>query len=70
MLDLLLGNLDDISDITADDPFEQLTNIAQSVLIPDTPAPTYFNYSSSSIGSDLKFIEDSIYFARWIKIVF
>ncbi|XP_070502747.1 phosphatidylinositide phosphatase SAC2 isoform X1 [Chironomus tepperi] len=64
VLDLLLGNLEDLCDITADDPFEQLTNIAQTVLIPDSPAPTYFNYSSP-IGSDLKFIEDSIYFASY-----
>ncbi|CAG9807450.1 unnamed protein product [Chironomus riparius] len=63
-LDLLLGNLEDISDITADDPFEQFTNIAQSVLMPDSRAPTYFNYSSP-IGCELKFIGDSIYFASY-----
>lgn len=60
---MLLGNLEDISEICTDDPFAQITNIAQSALIPDTRAPQYFNYGGV-MGSDLKFIEDSITFAR------
>lgn len=63
VIDLLLGNLDDISDICIDDPLEQITNIAQCALIPQLRAPIIFNYSGV-MGNDLKFIEDSISFVR------
>ena len=63
VIDLLLGNLDDISDICRDDPLEQITNIAQCALIPQIRAPIIFNYGGV-MGNDLKFIEDSIGFVR------
>lgn len=65
VIDLLLGKLDDLSDLCTDDPFEQITNIAQCALIPESRAPQYFNYVGV-MGSDLKFINDSVTFARWM----
>lgn len=62
MIDLLQGNLQDISEITADDPVEQISKIAQTVLFPDSRAPEYFNYGV--LGSDLKMVEDTVVFAR------
>lgn len=64
VIDLLHGKLDDISEITVDDPFEQITNIAQCALIPESRAPQYFYYGV--LGNDLKFLEDSIVFARFL----
>lgn len=62
MIDLLQGNLQDISEITADDPVEQISKIAQTVLVPDSRAPEYFNYGV--LGNDLKMVEDTVVFAR------
>ena len=64
VIDLLLGNLDDISEINEDDPFEQITKIAQTALVPESRAPQYFNYGV--LGNDFKFIEASIVFARFL----
>lgn len=63
VIDLLQGNLQDISEITADDPLEQIGNIAQTALIPDFRAPQYFNYGV--LGNDLKIVEDTVVFARF-----
>lgn len=63
VIDLLQGNLEDISEITADDPLEQIGNIAQTALIPDFRAPQYFNYGV--LGNDLKIVEDTVVFARF-----
>lgn len=64
MIDLLQGNLQDISEITADDPFEQISRIAQTALVPETRAPhEYFNYGV--LGGDLKIVEDTFVFARF-----
>lgn len=65
VIDLLLGNLEDISDICIDDPIEQITNIAQCALIPESRAPILLNYGGV-MGYEMKFIEDSITFARCI----
>jgi hypothetical protein len=65
VLDLLQGKLDDISEITADDPLEQIANIAQTALIPESSAPRYINYNGA-IGYDLRFLEDSLVFARFL----
>lgn len=62
VIDLLQGNLQDISEITADDPLEQIGNIAQTALIPESRAPQYFNYGV--LGNDLKIVEDTLVFAR------
>lgn len=67
VIDLLHGNLDDISEISADDPIEQLTNIAQTALVPDSRAPQYFNYGV--LGNDVKFVEDSFTFARSLRLL-
>lgn len=69
MIDLLLGNLDDISDICTDDPLEQISNIAQTALIPNSRAPKYFNYGGV-MGNEMKFIEDSITYARCMALLF
>lgn len=63
MIDLLLGNLQDISEITADDPLEQIVGIAQMAIIPESRAPEYFNYGV--LGNDLKIVEDTVVFARF-----
>lgn len=68
VIDLLMGNLDDISDICADDPLEQIKNIAQNALIPELRAPKYFNYGGV-MGNEMKFFEDSIVFARCMKLI-
>jgi hypothetical protein len=65
VIDLLQGNLEDISDITADDPLEQIGRIAQTALIPQSRPPQYFNYGV--LGSDLKIVEDTIVFARFTR---
>lgn len=64
VIDLLLGNLEDLSEISADDPWEQIGNIAQTALIPESSAPQYFDYGV--LGNDLKFLEDTVVFARFI----
>lgn len=61
---MLQGNLEDVSEITADDPLEQIVGIAQTALIPDGRPPQYFNYGV--LGSDLKFAEDTVVFARFL----
>lgn len=63
MIDLLQGNLQDISEISADDPLEQIANIAQTALVPESHAPQYFNYGV--LGNDIKIIEDTLVFARF-----
>lgn len=63
VIDLLQGNLEDISDIVADDPFAQATNIAKTALIPSTLPPTILNYGS--FGHDLKFAIDTFDFTRF-----
>jgi hypothetical protein len=63
VIDLLQGNLEDISEITADDPLEQIVGIAQMAIIPESRAPEYFNYGV--LGNDLKFVEDTVVFARF-----
>lgn len=63
VIDLLQGNLQDISEITADDPFEQISRIAQTALVPESRAPQYFNYGV--LGDDLKIVEDTFVFARF-----
>ncbi|CRL06388.1 CLUMA_CG019050, isoform A [Clunio marinus] len=63
VIDLLHGHLEDISEISADDPFDQIANIAQSALVPSSPAPKYFNYGI--LGNDLKMIEDTVVFASY-----
>jgi hypothetical protein len=68
VIDLLHGNLEDISEISADDPLEQITQIAQTALVPESRAPSYFNYGA--LGNDLKFAEDSVIFARWMLLPF
>lgn len=62
MIDLLQGNLQDISEISADDPLEQISRIAQTALVPESRAPQYFNYGV--LGNDLKMVEDTVVFAR------
>lgn len=62
VIDLLLGNLQDISEIVADDPLEQIVGIAQTAIIPDRRPPEYFNYGV--LGNDLKIVEDTLVFAR------
>jgi hypothetical protein len=62
VIDLLLGNLDDISEICRDDPIEQIANIAQSALVPTSRAPKYFNYGV--MGNELRLVEDTIVCAR------
>lgn len=68
VIDLLLGNLDDISEICTDDPIEQIANIAQSALVPQSRAPKYFNYGV--MGSELRLVEDTIVCARCIVYLF
>lgn len=63
MIDLLQANLQDISEISADDPLDQFGKIAQMALVPSSPAPQYFDYGV--LGNDLKIIEDTIVFARF-----
>ena len=63
VIDLLQGRIEDISDITADDPFEQIGKIAQTALIPDSRPPQYFNYGV--LGSDLKLAEDTLVLAGY-----
>jgi hypothetical protein len=63
VIDLLLGNLQDISEITADDPLDRIAGIAQTALVPNGPAPKYFNYGV--LGQDLKMVEDTVVFARF-----
>jgi hypothetical protein len=63
VIDLLQGNLDDISEISADNPLEQIGNIAQTALIPDFRPPQYFYYGV--LGDDLKILEDTVVFARF-----
>lgn len=65
MIDLLQGNLQDISEITADDPLEQIVGIAQTAIIPESRAPQYFNYGV--LGHDLKIVEDTVVFARFTR---
>lgn len=65
VIDLLQGNLQDISEITSDDPLEQIKNIAETALVPDGHAPQYFNYGV--LGNDLKLIEDTVFFARFSR---
>lgn len=62
MIDLLQGKLQDISDITADDPLDQIVNIAQTALVPDSRPPEYFY--CGVLGADLKIVEDTVVFAR------
>lgn len=62
VIDLLQGNLQDISEISADDPLEQISRIAQTALVPESRAPQYFNYGV--LGNDLKMVEDTVVFAR------
>lgn len=64
VIDLLQGNLQDISGICSDDPLAQVAYIAQTALVPSY-APEYFNYGV--LGNDLKIIEDTVIFARFIK---
>lgn len=64
VIDLLQRNLQDISEISADDPWEQIGNIAQTALIPESRAPQYFDYGV--LGNDLKIVEDTVVFARFI----
>lgn len=59
---MLQGNLQDISEISADDPLEQISRIAQTALVPESRAPQYFNYGV--LGNDLKMVEDTVVFAR------
>lgn len=68
VIDLLQGNLQDISEISADDPLEQIGKIAQTALVPNSRPPQYFNYGV--LGNDLKMIEDTIVFARFPFMVF
>lgn len=70
VIDLMMGNLiDDISEICTDDPFEQISNIAQCALIPESRAPEYvFNYSGV-MGNEIKFVEDSIVFVRCMILI-
>ena len=63
VIDLLQGNLQDMSEITADNPFEQVVGIAQTAIIPDSRPPDYFNYGV--LGNDLKIVEDTVVFARF-----
>lgn len=62
VIDLLQGNLQDISEITADDPLDQIANIAQTALVPHGRPPDYFDYGV--LGDDLKIVEDTVVFAR------
>jgi len=62
VIDLLQGHVDDLSEVEADDPIEQFSRIAQTALVPSTPAPTYLDFGV--LGSDLKFATDTIVFAR------
>jgi hypothetical protein len=66
VIDLLQGNLEDIREITADDPFERIVGIAQTAIIPESRAPQYFNYGV--LGNDLKIIEDTVVFARFTRL--
>lgn len=68
VIDLLLGNLDDISDISADDPLEQITQIAQTALVPESRAPSYFNYGV--MGNEFQVIEESVVYARLMSRYF
>lgn len=64
IIDMMLGQIKDKNDFGEDDAVEQLLNIAQTTLVPQKRAPLeYFNYGV--LGSDLKMIEDTIYFARF-----
>lgn len=63
VIDLLQGKLEDISEISADDPFEQIARIAQTALIPQIRAPEYFNYGI--LGNDLRIIADTVVFFRF-----
>lgn len=63
VIDLLQGNLEDMSEITADDPLDQIVGIAQTTIIPESRAPQYFNYGV--LGNDLKIVEDTVVFARF-----
>lgn len=65
MIDLLQGNLQDISEISADDPLDQIARIAQTALIPASRPPQYFNYGV--LGNDLKIVEDTLVFARFTR---
>lgn len=62
VIDLLMGNLTDLSDIQMDDPLEKIAGIAQMALVPETRAPQYVDYGV--LGNDLKMLEETIYFAR------
>lgn len=62
VIDLLQGNLQDISEICSDDPLAQIAYIAQTALLPESHAQ-YFNYGV--LGNDLKIIEDTVMFARF-----
>lgn len=63
VIDLLLGNLEDVSEISADDPIEQFGKIVQTCLVPDCRPPEYFNYGV--LGHDLKIVNDTVFFARF-----
>lgn len=52
-----------MSEITADDPFEQVVGIAQTAIIPEGRPPDYFYYGV--LGNDLKIVEDTFVFARF-----
>jgi hypothetical protein len=52
-----------MSEITADDPFDQIFGITQTAIIPDSRPPDYFNYGV--LGNDLKIVEDTVVFARF-----
>jgi hypothetical protein len=67
VIDVLLGNLEDISEISFDDPLEQITQIAQTALLPESRAPTYY-FNCGAMGSDLKFAQDSVIFARLMTL--
>jgi hypothetical protein len=59
---LLQGNLDDISDVIADDPLAQFSNIAKTAIIPDTKPPQKLEFGV--FGNDLKFALDTLDFTR------
>jgi hypothetical protein len=52
-----------MSEITADDPFDQVLGIAQTAIIPETQRMEYFDYGV--LGNDLKIVEDTVVFARF-----
>jgi hypothetical protein len=69
VIDLIHGQIKDLNEFVDDNKIEQLKNIVQATLVPTKRAPLeYFHYGV--LGNDLKMIEDTIYFTRFLYYPF